>query len=98
LNKEIEQFIINNYKELRTFCISLTKHNDWAEDLLQDVLLQLYEKDNIKIEKLDNKSIKNYIFRCIITNWYSETSPFYRKVRRESSLLDRNILWECLLN
>ena len=38
------------------------------------------------MDKLDDASIKYYIIRCITTNWYSETSPFYRKVRRESSL------------
>ena len=64
----------------------MTKHSDWAEDLLQSVLLQLFEKEEIKLSKLDDNSIKYYIVRCITNNWYSETSPFYRKVRRESSL------------
>lgn len=84
--KEVEDCIIKNYSELRTFCKRLTKHNDWSEDLLHEVIIQLYEKKEIKIKVLDNKSIKNYIFKCIITNWFSETSPFYRKVRRESTL------------
>jgi len=35
---------------------------------------------------VDNASIKYYLIRCITTNWYSETSPFFRKVKRESSL------------
>lgn len=84
--KEVEEFIIKNYPELKLFCKRLTKHNDWSEDLLHEVLIQLYEKKEINIKVLDNKSIKNYIFRCIVTNWFSETSPFYRKVRRESTL------------
>lgn len=83
---EIEQYIIQNYKELKTFCYRLTERSDWSEDLLQDVLLQLYEKEDIKLENLDTKSIKNYIFKVIITNWHSTTSPFYRKVRKESTL------------
>lgn len=64
----------------------ITENSYWADDLLNDVLLQLYSKDVIKLDKLDDASIKYYIIRCITTNWYSETSPFYRKVRRESSL------------
>jgi len=64
----------------------MTKHSSWAEDLLNDVLLQLWEKDDIKLTKLDDNTIKYYIIRCITTNWYSETSPFYRKIKRESSL------------
>ena len=83
---EIEQYIIKHYNELKAICLKITKHSDWAEDLLQDVLLQLWEKDEINLKKLDDNSIKYYIVRCITTNWYSETSPFYRKVKRESSL------------
>lgn len=86
MKPEIENYIIQNYKELKTFCYRLTESSDWSEDLLQDVLLQLYEKEDIKLDKLDTKSIKNYIFKVIITNWCSKTSPFYRKVRRESTL------------
>jgi DNA-directed RNA polymerase specialized sigma24 family protein len=86
MKPEIEKYIIQNYNELKTFCYRLTERSDWSEDLLQDVLLQLYEKEDIKLDKLDTKSIKNYIFKVIITNWHSKTSPFYRKVRRESTL------------
>jgi len=85
---EIEKVIIECYSEFKLFCQRITKHNSYGDDLLQDVMLQLYQKDVIKIDKLDNKSIKNYIFRCLITNWYSKTSPFNRKVTRESNLYD----------
>jgi hypothetical protein len=86
MKPEIEKYIIQNYNELKTFCYRLTERSDWSEDLLQDVLLQLYEKKEIKLDNLDTKSIKNYIFKVIITNWHSKTSPFYRKVRKESTL------------
>ena len=84
--KEIEQYIIKNYKELQKICDKITKHSDWSGDLLQSVLLQLYEKKTINLKKLDDNSIRWYIVRCITTNWYSKTSPFYRKERRESTL------------
>ena len=84
--KEIEQYIIKNYNELKKICIKITDNSDFVQDLLNDVLLQLYEKDDIKLNKLDDNTIKYYIIRCITNNWYSETSPFYRKVRRESCL------------
>jgi DNA-directed RNA polymerase specialized sigma24 family protein len=83
---EIEEYVIKNYNDLKSICLKMTKHSSWAEDLLNDVLLQLWEKEDIKLIKLDDNSIKYYIVRCITTNWYSETSPFYRKVKRESSL------------
>lgn len=83
--KEIEQYIVNNYNELQKICIKITNNSDWAEDLLQNVLLQLYEKKEIKLYKLDDNSIKYYIVKCLTINWFSTTSPFYRKVRKEST-------------
>ena len=83
---EIEQYVTKNYYELQKICVRITENSYWADDLLNDVLLQLWSKPEIKLDKLDDASIKYYIIRCITTNWYSETSPFYRKVKRESSL------------
>ena len=86
MTPEIEQYVIKHYNELKAICLKITKHSSWAEDLLNDVLLQLWEKNDIKLSNLQDSNIKAYILRCITNNWYSETSPFYRKVKRESSL------------
>lgn len=85
---EIEQYITKNYYELLEVCNKITKKDSFAGDLLNDVLLQLYDKKEIKLSKLDDNSIKYYIIRCLTINWYSKTSPFYRKVRRESTLFN----------
>jgi hypothetical protein len=83
---EIERYIAKNYYELLNICNKITKHDTFAGDLLNDVILQLYDRNNINLNKLDDNSIKYYIVKCLTINWYSKTSPFYRKVRRESSL------------
>lgn len=83
---EIERYISKNYYELLEICNKITKRDSFAGDLLNDVLLQLYEKKEINLSKLDDNSIKYYIVRCLTINWYSKTSPFYRKVKRESTL------------
>jgi hypothetical protein len=83
---EIERYISKNYYELLKICNKITKHDSFAGDLLNDVLLQLYDKKEINLNKLDDNSIKYYIVKCLTINWYSKTSPFYRKVRRESTL------------
>jgi hypothetical protein len=64
----------------------MTKNSDWAGDLLNDVLLQIYDKGEVKLTKLDDNSIKYYIVAIMRINWFSKTSPFYRKVKRESTL------------
>jgi hypothetical protein len=83
---EIENYITKNYYELLEICNKITKHDTLSGDLLNDVLLQLYDRKEINLNKLDDNSIKYYIVKCLTINWYSKTSPFYRKVRRESSL------------
>jgi len=83
---EIERYITKHYYELLEICHKITKHDTFAGDLLNDVLVQLYDKKEINLSKLDDNSIKYYIIRCLTINWYSKTSPFYRKVRRESTL------------
>lgn len=83
---EIEKYIVNNYYELLKITKKITKNNDWHKDLLHDVIRQLYEKKEIKLKSLQETDIKYYIIKCLTINWFSKTSPFYRKLRMESSL------------
>lgn len=83
---EIERYISKHYYELLDICNKITKKDAFAGDLLNDVLVQLFDKKEIKLNKLDDNSIKYYIIKCLTINWYSKTSPFYRKIRRESTL------------
>jgi RNA polymerase sigma factor (sigma-70 family) len=78
---EIEQYITKNYYELHKIAKKYTKNDDWASELLHEVILQLYEKEDHKV-KTDCNSIKYYIIRVIMVNWCYPTSPFYRKYKR----------------
>jgi hypothetical protein len=46
----------------------------------------LYDKNEIKLNSYEDNNIKYFIVAIIRTNWYSKTSPFYYKIRRESAL------------
>lgn len=83
---EIETYITKHYYELLEICNKITKNDAFAGDLLNDVLIQLYDKKQIKLKSLEDADIKFYIIKCLTINWYSKNSPFYRKVRRESTL------------
>ena len=83
---EIERYITKHYYELLDICNKITKRNTLAGDLLNDVILQLYDKKEINLKSLEDKQILYYIIKCLTINWYSKSSPFYRKVRRESNL------------
>lgn len=83
MNKEIEKYITLNYYELLKIARKITKNHDLTQDLLHEVILQLYQKEHIVLKFYNDTSIKYYIVSIIRINWISKTSPFYYKVRRE---------------
>ena len=83
MNKLVEGYITKNYYELYNIARKLTKNHDLTQDLLHEVIIQLYDKDKIVLNSYDDNSIKYYIVAIMRINWHSNTSPFYYKVRRE---------------
>ncbi len=81
MNPNIEKFIINNYNELIGIAKKYTKNQDWAQELLHEVIMQLYDQKEFK-GKTDEKSIRFYIVRILAINWCYPTSPFYRKIKK----------------
>lgn len=86
MNKQIENFIVNNYDELRKISKKITNNNSLSDDLLQDVILQLYQKKEIVLKNFTDLSIKYFIVSVMRINWHSKTSPFYYRIRREICL------------
>lgn len=85
MNKEIERYITTNYYELLKITKKITKNHDLTQDLLHEVILQLYNKENIILREYNDDQIKYYIVSVIRINWHSTTSPFYYKIRKETS-------------
>lgn len=83
MNKEVELYITKNYYELLKIAKKITKNHDLTQDLLHEVIIQLYQKEHITLKFYDDSSIKYYIVSIIRINWISKTSPFYYKIRRE---------------
>jgi DNA-directed RNA polymerase specialized sigma24 family protein len=83
MNKKVNDYINNNFKELQTISKRITQGDQLAEELLQEVVLQIYEKGNLILKEYDDDSIKYYIIAVMKLNWNSKTSPFYYKIRKE---------------
>jgi hydroxymethylpyrimidine pyrophosphatase-like HAD family hydrolase len=83
--KEVEQYITKNYYELLKIANTITKNNQLSQDLLHEVILQLFDKKEIKLKKYEEDQIKYYIVSIMRINWFSKTSPFYYKIRKEFS-------------
>lgn len=81
MNPNLENFIVKNYNELITIAKKYTKNQDWAQELLHEVIIQLYDQKEFK-GKTDDKSLKFYLVRIIAINWCYPTSPFYRKIKK----------------
>tara|TARA_R110000868_G_C10715391_1_gene750323 strand:+ start:245 stop:760 length:516 start_codon:yes stop_codon:yes gene_type:complete len=83
LIKEVEQYIARNYYKLLKIAHKYTDNDDWASELLHEVVLQLYDKKEYNL-KLDDESIKSYIIRCLMVNWCYPSSPFYKKYKKDN--------------
>lgn len=85
MNREIEKYITTNYYQLLSITKKITKNHELSQDLLHEVILQLYNKGQIILQQYTDDQIKYYIVSVIRINWHSNTSPFYYKIRKESS-------------
>lgn len=85
MNRDIENYITTNYYELLKITKKITKNHDLSGDLLHEVIIQLYNKSNIVLQEYSPEQMKYYIVSIIRINWHSQTSPFYYKIRKESS-------------
>lgn len=96
MRKEIECFLNRNYYQLLNISKKITKNDQLSQDLLHECILQLYDKEEIKLNKYDDNSIKYYITAVMRINYYSKTSPFYYKIKRERILMtvDINSCWD----
>ena len=81
--KEVEQYIARNYYKLLKIAHKYTDNDDWASELLHEVVLQLYDKKEYNL-KLDDESIKSFIIRCLMVNWCYPSSPFYKKHKKDN--------------
>lgn len=81
MKQQVIDYISNNYDELHKITKKITNNSQLTDDLLQECLLQILEKDRIILD--DPKNIKYFIIGIIRINFLSSTSPFHYKIRRE---------------
>jgi DNA-directed RNA polymerase specialized sigma24 family protein len=87
MKKEINCFINRNYYELKKITKKITGNHELTEDLLHEVLLQILNKDEVKLKSFDDKSITYYFVSILRINWISKTSPFHYKIRKNNENL-----------
>lgn len=64
-----------------------------ADDLEQEIYTILLEYDSDKIiEMYTKKQLKYFIVGVIQRQYYSKTSPFYKKYKKYYTLVDENVI------
>jgi len=84
MNKTIECYITRNYYLLLGIAKKITKKDEeTSRELLHEVFLQLYQKDKIVLKQYNDDSIRYYITSIMRVNYYSSTSPYHYRIRKE---------------
>lgn len=84
MNKIIENFLTKNYYELLGIAKKITKRDqETSKELLHEIILQLYNKDEIILNDYSDNTIKYYITSIMRVNYYSNTSPYHYRIRKE---------------
>ena len=84
MNRTIESFITRKYYELLNIAKKITKSDEeTSRELLHEVMLQLYQRDEIKLKSYEDDSIKYYITSIMRVNYHSSTSPYHYRIRKE---------------
>jgi hypothetical protein len=96
MRKEIESYLTREYYQLLKIAKKLTKGDQLSQDLLHEVIIQLYDKNDIVLKSYDDNSIKYYITAVMRINYYSKTSPFFYRIKRERTLMtvDVTTCWD----
>lgn len=85
MNLLIESYINKNYYVLLNISKKITKGHELHQELLHEVFIQLYDKKVINLREYDDDNIRYYITAVLRINWYSKTSPFYYRIRKEAA-------------
>jgi len=60
MNKKVESFITKNYYQLLTIAKKITKNHELSNDLLHEVLIQLYDKEDIILKSFTIEYERNH--------------------------------------
>ena len=61
-----------------------SKGDEDLKDLIQDIYINLLEKEDNLIETLyDTNQLKFYIIRMVVNNIHSKNSPYYTKYKKD---------------
>jgi len=100
MRKIFDCYITRNYQLLLKISKNITKSDiETSRELLHECLFQIYNRDEIKLKEYNDNSLKYYLTSIMRVNYYSNTSPYHYRIRKERqkilSILNVYVLSEC---
>lgn len=81
----LNDYIQQNYLELKKITKNIAKNDDLSDDLLHHCILILLEYDEAKMNEIIAKNhVKYFYVSIVMKQWYSKTSPFYIIYKKHS--------------
>ena len=76
---------------IRELCNNMKVNQNDIDDLVQEIYVILLEyKENRIIEMYEKKQLKFFLVGVIQRQYFSSTSPFYKKYKKYYSIVDGN--------
>lgn len=81
------EYLTRDYTALTEAADKITGHSDLALDLLHYVIEDMSNKTNLQ-DIVDSGGARFYLVRMMMTQWRSQTGPFYKQFIKDHESLD----------
>lgn len=80
-----QEYIIENFKNLKEGARNITKEYQFSEDLLSEAILIFLQHETVQ-ELVDSGKGRFFIGKTMVNLWQSDRSPFHKMYRRSKEL------------
>lgn len=77
-----ERWVENNYYDLRDMVLKIIKDENQLDDFFHHIL-EDFLRGHLKTDQLPDNQKKYYFIRVVKNQFYSKTSPYYYRVKRD---------------
>jgi hypothetical protein len=86
-NLTFNEYLTNDYNELVKAAYKITGNNTLSLDLLHYAIEEVSSKENLQAI-IGSGGMRFYIVRIMMTQWRSQTGPFYKTYRKGSGQVE----------
>jgi len=84
---DFNEYLTHDYKPLVDASKKITGNSELATDLLHYAIEELSFKDNLQAI-IDSGGARFYLVRIMMTQWRSQTGPFYKQFIKQETQID----------